>query len=202
MDFSPCAALLPLALYPKARTMLIAILSRTPVWVWALLSALLALGLWQTRPRRVRPQRLLVLPLVLLVMGLWSMTPVFARQPVVGLVWLLTLLLVLRWARHRQPPAAARWLPEAGVLVLPGSWVPMVVIVAVFSLRYSSGVMAVMHPEWRSQLSVQLPLALAFGALSGFFLGRNLALFQLTRRAAAASALPDATAAQHHAQPG
>jgi hypothetical protein len=163
--------------------MLIQIVVHTPLWVWALLTGLLVLGLVQTRPRRVRPRRLLVLPLAMLALGLWAMAPVFWRQPMVALVWLLSLLLVLRWALRLQPPAGARWRPEAGVLALPGSWMPLCVIVAVFSLRYASGVTMALHPEWRALMAVQLPLALAFGGLSGLFLGRNLVLFKLARPA-------------------
>ena len=170
--------------------MLITILSHTPLWVWALLTGLVALGLWQTRPRQVRPQRLLILPAVLLAMGLWSMAPVFSAQPVVALVWLASLLLALRWARKLQPPAAARWMPAQGVLTLPGSWVPMVIILVIFSLRYANGVSLALHPEWRSMLQIQLPMALAFGSLSGFFLGRSLGLFKLTQAAPAAAGAP------------
>jgi len=77
------------------------VLIHTPLWVWALPAALLALGLSQRRDRRV----------------------------------------------HR-----------AQVLALPG-----------------------LHPEWRAMASVQWPLALLFGALSGFFLGRALGLMRLAQ---------------------
>jgi len=44
--------------------MIVIILSHTPVWVWGLLAALMALGFSQTRQRRLAPWRLLMLPLV------------------------------------------------------------------------------------------------------------------------------------------
>ena len=46
--------------------MIVNVLSHTPVWVWGLLAALMALGFSQTRQRHVAPWRLLMLPMVLL----------------------------------------------------------------------------------------------------------------------------------------
>lgn len=160
--------------------MLIQILIHTPLWVWALLTALLALGLWQRRQRHVRRSQLLALPLALLVLGLWSMAPGFVAQPLVAGAWLLALLVAARLGRRLPTPAAARWLAAEQRLQLPGSWVPLVIILCIFSLRYATGVSLALDPEWRSMLSAQLPLALAFGTLSGIFLGRALGLRALT----------------------
>ena len=163
--------------------MMLMILSHTPIWVWLLLTLLLALGLWQRRDRRVRRGQLLALPLALLALGLWSMASGFAALPLVCLCWLGSIAAFL-WLGTRLPrPAAARWLPEEQRLFLPGSWVPMVLIVSIFSLRYGAGVGQGLHPQWRGQWQVQAPLALLFGGLSGLFLGRTLGLLRLTRPA-------------------
>lgn len=163
--------------------MIVEIIRHTPLWVWALLALLLALGLSQTRSRRVQPVRLLILPLVLLVLGLSSMSAAVTAQPVVGLVWAAALLASLAWAVRMKPPAGTHWDAAAGRLHLAGSWMPLVIIVVIFLLRYTAAVSLAMHPAWRSALSVQLPLALAFGSLSGLFLGRALSLWRLTRMA-------------------
>lgn len=166
--------------------MLIQILLHTPLWVWVLLTGLVALGLWQRRARKVARGQLLALPLALLVLGLWSMAPGFVAQPLVALAWLLCLGLATWAGRWLPAPAVARWLAEERRLWLPGSWWPLLFIVCIFGLRYSTGVALVLHPEWRSLLAVQLPLAVGFGLLSGLFLGRALGLWALTRRPAAA----------------
>jgi hypothetical protein len=165
--------------------MLIQILKHTPLWVWAVLTALVALGLWQSRQRHVRRSQLLALPLVLLMLGLWPMAPGFVARPLVAGAWLLALLVAAQLGRRLPTPAAARWLAAEERLQLPGSWVPLVIILCIFSLRYATGVSLALHPEWRSMLSAQLPLALAFGTLSGIFLGRALGLRALTLSPAA-----------------
>ncbi len=179
--------------------MLMQILIHTPVWVWFLLTALLALGLWQTRQRQVRRGQLLALPLALLGLGLWSMAPGFLAQPLLALVWLSALLGAVQLGKRLPKPAAARWLADEQRLLLPGSWLPMAIIVSVFSLRYATGVLLALNPEWRALATVQLPLALAFGSLSGIFLGRALGLRGLTQPAAARAELNPAKQALAHA---
>jgi hypothetical protein len=161
--------------------MFLQIVSHTPLWVWALLSGLFALGLLQARSRRVARWQLLALPLALLLLGLWSVAPRFVTQPLVGLVWLVSLSLFASLGLRLPRPPAALWLVAAQKLHLPGSWWPMVLIVVIFSLRYVAGVAQAMHPEWRGMLSVQAPLAAVLGALGGLFLGRALGLLRLTR---------------------
>ena len=161
--------------------MILQILLHTPLWVWALLAALLALGLSQRRDRRVRRVQLLALPLSLLALGLWSMAPGFVAQPVAAVLWLSAIAAATLLGLRLPRPAAARWLADEARLFLPGSWLPLVLIVTIFSLRYAAGVGQGLHPEWRAMASVQWPLALVFGALSGIFLGRALGLLQLAQ---------------------
>jgi hypothetical protein len=162
------------------------ILIHTPLWVWGLLAALLVLGVLQSRPRQVARWQLLALPLALLLLGLWSMAPGFAAQPLAAVVWLASLALGMRWGLKLPRAAATRWMPDQQRVHLPGSWVPMVIIMTIFVLRYVTGVAQAMHPEWRSQLHVQALLAVAFGVLSGVFLGRAAGLWTLTRGGTAA----------------
>ena len=170
--------------------MILQILIHTPLWVWALLAALLVLGLCQRRARRVRRGQLLALPLALLALGLWSMAPGFISQPMSAVLWLGAIVAATTLGLRLPRPAATRWLADEARLFLPGSWLPLLLIVAIFSLRYAVGVGQVLHPEWRGMALVQWPLALLFGALSGIFLGRALGLMQLAQ-----PTIP------HHAQP-
>lgn len=172
--------------------MILQILQHTPLWVWALFAALLALGISQRRTRQVRRGQLLILPLALLALGLWSMAPGFVAQPVVALLWLAALATGTALGRRLAPPAGTVWLAQTQRLQLPGSWWPMVIIVLIFSLRYASGVGLALHPAWRGDLAVQAPLALVFGMLSGLLLGRSLGLMAMTQ--------PQPTTMQPHGQ--
>ena len=163
-----------------ANTLLL-ILTRTPVWVWALLAALLALGFAQMRSRQVAPARVLLLPAALGALGLWSMAPGFVAEPGSAVAWAAALG-GAAWLRLGVgAPAGARWLADTRRLALPGSRLPLAFIVVIFSLRYANGVSLAMHPQWHGVPPWQWPLALAFGALTGALLGRSLALWRLSR---------------------
>jgi hypothetical protein len=161
--------------------MLLQIVLHTPGWVWGLFAALLALGVAQSRPRAVHPLQLLALPLVLLGLGLSSLLPAFASMPVLAVVWLAALGLGLRTGLWLPVASTTRWDSARMRLHLAGSWLPLVVILIIFSLRYTAAVSLALHPAWRQELTVQVPLCLAFGALSGLFLGRALGLRRLVR---------------------
>lgn len=145
----------------------------------------MALGLSQTRRRRLAPWRLMMLPLVLLGLGLWSMAPSFMVLPLSALVWLMALGAGVALLAGRPAQAGAEWLPAEQRLLLPGSKMPMWLILGIFTLRYAANVGMAMNPGWRSAPELLLSLALLYGGISGLFLGRALALLKLTRVPAA-----------------
>ena len=166
-------------------TLLTQILTHTPAYVWGLLAALLALGWLQSRTRQLRPAQVAALPLALTGLGLWSMTPGFVVNPVLGLLWLAALALGAMGGRLTPQAPGTAWLPQAGRFHLPGSWIPMAFIIVIFMLRYAYGVASAMHPDLRADLAVQLPLAGVFGVLAGLSIGRALGLMRLMRSAPA-----------------
>jgi hypothetical protein len=165
--------------------MLVQILTHTPVFVWALLAGLLALGLMQARTRRVGLGRAVTLPVLFLGLGLWSLLPGISALPAVAAVWLVALALGTAAGRRTPQAPGTAWLAEERHFLMPGSWIPMAFIVLIFALRYSSSVALALHPEWRASFSVQAPLALVLGLLTGLSVGRTLELLRLRRRAPA-----------------
>jgi hypothetical protein len=157
------------------------ILTHTPVFVWFLLAGLLTLGLMQTRKRRVRRPQVVALPALMLGLGLWSLAPGFTALPGLAALWLAALALGAAGGRRTPQQPGTAWLAAEGCFQVPGSWIPMAFIVAIFMLRYAVGAGIALHPEWRSTLSLQAPLAIVFGLLAGLSLGRALGLLSLAR---------------------
>ncbi len=166
--------------------MILDILRHTPLWVWSLAAGLLALGLVQLRERRLPPWRMWLLPGVLLAMGLWSLSQSFASPWLAIAVWAKAVALAAAVARRMPPPAGLR--REGTTLVLPGSALPLVIIGAVFTLRYAGGVALALHPAWRADTVVALSMAASYGAISGLLLGRTIATWRAATRLQPASA--------------
>lgn len=160
--------------------MLLDILRYTPLWVWGLLAVLVALGVAQLRTRRVSRGRLLALPAVLMLLGLFSTATSF-REPLAALAaWAPALALGAVAGWHLLRPQAT-WDADSRTLLLPGSVLPLALILAIFGLRYAGTVALVMHPAWRASLVVVLPMSAAFGTLSGLFAGRAVGLVARAR---------------------
>jgi hypothetical protein len=160
---------------------IVEILRHTPPWVFLLLAGLLVLGATQLRARRVHPLRLWALPLALLAMGTASTLAQLGAAPWAAPAWGLGLVAGFTLARRRRPPPGARFDAASGRLLLPGSVLPLALIVALFGLRYTAAVAQALHPAWRSAVEVVLPLALLYGALGGWFVGRTAVLWSLSR---------------------
>ena len=158
--------------------MLIEIIRFTPLWVWALLLGLMLLGWQQSRPRQVSRLQLVLVPVAMLALGLSSVVAGFARVPASLLAWLMCASLAWAAAQAWLTPAGARWQASISRLVLPSSWLPMVLILAIFVLKYSLGVTTAMHPLVATQAPFVIAVAGLSGALSGLFLGRACGLWR------------------------
>jgi len=149
------------------------IIKRTPTWVWAILLALIVLGVLQMRDRLVGRTRLLATPIGLGLFSLSGATAAFGIRPEVIAAWLAGLALavasnrVLAWPRDASPDGHGRFM-------VAGSVWPLVLMLAIFGLRYVGAVTLVFHRDWAADPLFSLGMALAYGALSGLFTARAL----------------------------
>ena len=96
-------------------TVVAQIIRHTPPYVWAILLALVALGLMQWRDHIVSRARLAIAPIGLGAFSLWGTTMAFGAQPAVVVAWLAGIALAiaanrwLRWPREVQPTADGRF---------------------------------------------------------------------------------------------
>ena len=154
------------------------ILKNTPIWVWAILAALIYLGSRQLKARVVKRYSVLIAPVVFLFVGLMAS----GRGPVEFATWALTLLTLATVTFFvGRPTAGARYEANGDRLHMPGSAVPMTIMLAIFLLNYVINVVLAINPSYRSELVWQVVPALILGALSGVFIGRAATLFCMNR---------------------
>lgn len=165
--------------------MLTTIVQRTPLWVWGLLAALLALGASQMRQRTVGLRRVFTLPLGMAAFSIFSLAAAFGSTPAPGLAaaWLLACTSPVGlglWLRP-QPPVATRYHAATRHFDLPGSAVPLLLIVALFFIRYAVNVELALQPALAREASFALQVAALYGAFSGLFALRAARLWRLAR---------------------
>jgi len=140
---------------------------------------LCVLGLMQARTRAVAVWVALILPAAMLILSLSGVVQYVGLWIPALLTWALGVgassILLLRSADRE----AARYETESGKLVVAGSWIPLLVILGIFSVRHAMGVARGMELQIVQDRSVQLAVSFVLGALSGFFLSRGLLYWRI-----------------------
>jgi hypothetical protein len=160
--------------------MLSRILSNTPVWVWGLLAALMALGLSQTRDRLIGLRRILILPVVMAGLSLLGTVSSFGAGPVVLSAWVVFTCLGIWLTLTRPLPPLTRYDEAAQLYFVPGSWVPMTLIMSIFVVKYAVGVGLAMQPAWATSSVFATTVAALYGSFGGLFAGRAARLWMLS----------------------
>ena len=167
---------------PRGTPLIGQILMNTPLWVWGLLAALLVLGWSQTRSRTVGLARIALLPLGLAAFSLYGTFSAFGASPAVLGSWLVAATGLLLIVKPMPLPAGAAYDPARRQFQLPGSWVPMGLIMGIFLTKYMVGVGLVMDPTLRANTGLTVSIATLYGVFSGIFAGRAVRLLRLVRQ--------------------
>jgi hypothetical protein len=156
--------------------MIVEILEHTPVWVWIVFGALMLLGLQQSRTRDVSIARATILPIVMIVLSLSGVIGAFGSVPLALLAWAagvgLSLTLVGRAVAVRGAARSTR----PGHLMIPGSFIPVMLILAVFITKYSAGVALAINPSLATNTAVAVTLSAVYGLFAGLFWSRAQSL--------------------------
>lgn len=161
--------------------MLMQILVHTPLWVWGIFAVLLVLGYSRTKPSLVSKKRLAILPglfIALSVFGIWS---AFGANALGLAGWLAGVAVGLLVNRVLQLPKGVRYDAANKTFAVPGSFVPMVLMMAIFATKYIVAVtMAINHGAAESVLFIT-GVSMAYGFFSGSFLARSLRILATAR---------------------
>jgi len=175
--------------------MLYQIIIHTPVWVFAVFAALLWLGLSQRLARTASLQRATLLPLAMLGLSGWGVLSAFGASAPDLLSWLAAGALLAFGVSRIPLHGQTRYDPASRSFHLPGSYVPLVLMMGIFMTKYAVGATLAVHPELARNAMFAVAVCTLYGAFSGVFAGRALRLWRLARRQdGAAGGLPAAGA--------
>ena len=167
--------------------MILEILRRTPVWVWPLFLLLALPGLLQTRTRPVGTARLAVLPVLMPALSFFGLLSVFGTNAIALACWLAALLLTAASMRAIGAPRGVTYSPDARTFIVPGSWWPLALIMAIFFTRYAVAVALAMNRSLPHLALFTVVVSVTYGLPSGFFIGRALNIWRSAKPAGAAA---------------
>lgn len=162
--------------------MLVRILANTPIWVWGLLAALLALGASQLFTRSASLMRVMILPAAMTGLSLYGTLSVFGAAPAGLLAWCAAAGMAVPLVLRRPLPARTRYDAATRRFTLPGSGLPLLLILGIFLTKYVVGVMLAMRPALAGDAGFAPAVAALYGAFSGVFIGRALRLWRLAKQ--------------------
>ncbi|WP_306395510.1 DUF6622 family protein [Telluria beijingensis] len=149
----------------------IQILSHTPLYVWAILAFLVWRGVVEMREREIALSRMAVLPLVMLVLSLHDIALKLGLGPASLGAWFAGCLIMVApaWKLGSTRIAA---VTAPGHVLVRGSVLPLLVMMAIFGTKYATSVMLALQPAAVQQ--VKLAICGLYGVFSGWFIGRLL----------------------------
>lgn len=156
------------------------ILAHTPGYVWALLAMLVALGSKQLRTSHIGIVRASITPAAMFVLSLYGTVSAFGASPAVLLAWLAAFAATAAMMVLLVPaPAGLRFEPAERKFIVPGSSVPLALMMGIFVLKYAVGVQLAMNPALRHHVDFMLVVAPFYGAFSGVFAARSFRMIRL-----------------------
>ena len=140
------------------------LLKGTPSWVYILLFFLIYKGIKAIHGSTKRLTKLLILPAVFLVLSLHKVT-----DPYYYILFLI-LGLIVGWMLYRNIKIRADKVKH--LIALPGSVLPLILILIAFAKGYYFGYESAVHPEYLKQHWFTLLTLITSGFFSGIFIGR------------------------------
>jgi hypothetical protein len=159
------------------RSFLLQTLSHTPAWVYAVFILLVYFGHRQSRGRTIGRGGLMALPLAMLCLSLYGVVSSFGLVPPPLLAWGLGVLLPVALGVRLLTPKGVIYA-SSGSFLVPGSWLPLVLMMAIFCVKYLVGFatarnLALIHLPW-----FIFTVSLAFGLFSGGLAARGIGILR------------------------
>ena len=170
------------------------VIGRTPYWVWALLAGLVWLGASQLRDRTVGLRRTQLVPLAMAAFSVMGILSAFGGSAALATqalgAWAAAAAATAAMALWFQPtaPHGTLYTASSRSFHVPGSAMPLALIVGIFLTKYFVGIELAMQPSLARDAGFALQIAGLYGMFSGLFGARALRLWRLARSGAAQQA--------------
>ncbi len=158
--------------------MFIEIIKHTPSWVFVLFFALLILGYLQTKNRKVKLNVVFILPASMIILSAFGVSSAFGLMPIAFASWFIGGIFSLGISLKLAIPKGIAYSSIEEKFFIPGSWVPLFLMMAIFSTKYIVGVAIARQLPIISEVEIITFISLLYGCFSGIFLSRSIIVWQ------------------------
>ncbi|MFT4102937.1 MAG: hypothetical protein QM674_18265 [Burkholderiaceae bacterium] len=162
-------------------------LAHIPAWVFAVFALLVVLGWRHGRARWVDPRVIGAVALALPAYSASGVVSAFGGHAGELGAWAVGLVLAAVAASRARALRDLPWDPAARRVHVPGSWLPMAVMLGIFSLKFVLGAATAQGTPVPAGSLTALAIAAGLGAFSGVFAGRARAVHRAAQRGRTAS---------------
>lgn len=150
-----------------------------PLWPFAILAGLVALGYRQSQDRVVQPGTPARVAAAMLALSLYGVVASFGAGVLPVLAWMLGFAASLGLG---GPVLAPRGLArEGGAVRVPGSWLPLGLMLGIFMARFALGFATGIGAPFVHQAWFVALMSVALGGFSGAFAARAVAVHRFVR---------------------
>ena len=158
------------------------ILTEIPVFVWPLFAILVLGGIRAMKTSEVSIAVLLLIPSIFFGWLLFSFFENYATNPFTIFYWLLCLGLGFYIGVSHMQTQKLKFDKRKKIVEMPGSWIPLMLSMSIFTSKFSMGMMSSMMPHLNESL-LFLGLELFSTLILGIFAGRGINCFMRYRTA-------------------
>lgn len=152
--------------------MLIEILKRTPSWVFILFFFLVAVGYFQCKDRVIGRGKVFMLPFAMITLSFFGVLSAFGFIPVGVIPWVVGVGVAGWLGAKLVTPRGVSFATETQLFFVPGSRLPLALMMAIFFTKYAVGVIQARQLPIASEPIFIGSISLCYGFLSGAFLAR------------------------------
>jgi len=156
---------------------LLALISHTPVWVFAILFVLLVVGSIQTKARKVSANTIFILPIAMVFFSVFNVYSAFGFTFFIISAWFFGLILSIFIGIKLGEPKDVNFSIEDNTVVIPGSWIPLFIMMVIFFTKYFVNVAAALEFSIIFEANFILFISAIYGVCSGVFISRGLITF-------------------------
>lgn len=159
------------------------IISNTPIYVWAILGFLAYRGIKSSADRELTVSAVAIIPLVMLALSVQGILSGFGVDPLVLAAWLAAMTAAAAVSWNMVSDKNVRILADKGTVFYRGSWGPLVMMMAIFVMKYIVNVALHVNPALHTNMQFALITTALFGLFNGLFLGKMLRVLIMYKKA-------------------